>query len=693
MFSGNWSSVTLTFGGSDKVAKIEDIRNIVLLGHGGAGKTSLVEAILHKTGVTNRLGTIEDHSTVCDIDDEEKQRGHSIHSALSYATHDGKSINIIDTPGYPGFIGSALQSIAAVEAAVVVISAASGIEINTRKLFQAATEHGKPRIIVINKMDSDNVDLPALIENIQETFGSSCHCANLPSADKDSVIDCIINDQGESPVMNVEQAHIDLLETIVEADDDLMESYLGGEEITVEQIAGVFIKALVEGSIVPILFTDARKEVGITELLDLITRCVPSPVQAKPAILKDGETETELKADASGPLAGLVFRVGFDPRSNMKFSSIRLFSGKITAGSQIHVGDNKKGLRPGHPIKIQGGDTKEIDEGSAGDIVTLAKLEELKVGDLVHEGNLSGTIEMPILPKPMFSLAIEPASRGDEGKIGAALDKLMEEDGCFKISRNSQTKELVISGLGDLHLRVMLSKMENRYKIAVVTKQPKIPYHETITGKADGHYRHKKQSGGSGQFGEVYLRIEPAERDSDPPVEYSWDIFGGSIPGQYEPAVLKGIKDVMATGVVAGFPLQDVKVSVYDGKYHAVDSKEVAFRAAGKGAFIDAVQKARPVLLEPIVDIEITAPADNMGDIAGDMASRRGRITGQDMLAGGMMIIKAQVPLAEVAQYNSQLKSVTGGQGSYSMELSHYEPVPPNVQQQVIAQYAKKESE
>jgi elongation factor G len=675
------------------VAKIDDIRNIVLLGHGGAGKTSLVEAILHKTGVTNRLGTVEDQTTACDNDDEEKQRGHSIHSAIAYVEHGGKSINIIDTPGYPDFVGAALQSIPAVEAAVVVIGAASGIEMNTRKLFAAATKHGKPRIIVINKMDADNVDMPGLISTIQETFGSSCRCANLPAADKDSVIDCIVNDKGESPVMDVAQAHTDLVENIVEADDDLMESYLGGEEISAEQIGEVFIKALMEGAIVPILFTDARKEIGITELLDLVTNSVPSPVMAKPAILKDGETETELKADASEPLAGLVFRVGFDPRSSMKFSSIRIFSGKLTSTTHLHVGDNKKALRPGHPLKMQGGESKEIEEGSAGDIITLAKLEELKVGDVIHDEAVAGTIAMPVLPTPMFSLALEPASRGDEGKIGGALDKLTEEDGCFKISRDRQTKELVISGLGDLHLRVMLSKMEKRHKIAVNTKPPKIPYRETITAKADGHYRHKKQSGGAGQFGEVYLRVEPSERDSDPPVEYSWDIFGGSIPGQFEPAILKGIKDVMSAGVVAGFPLQDVKVSVYDGKYHPVDSKEVAFRAAGKGAFIDAVQKARPALLEPIVNIEITAPADNMGDITGDMASRRGRISGQDMLPGGMVLIKAQVPLAEVAQYNSQLKSVTGGQGSYSMELSHYEPVPPNVQQQVIAQYAKKNSE
>jgi elongation factor G len=342
---------------------------------------------------------------------------------------------------------------------------------------------------------------------------------------------------------------------------------------------------------------------------------------------------------------------------------------------------------------MQGADSTEAAEGAAGDIVALAKLEELHIGDLIHDGSLSGRIQMPAVPKPMFSLALEPASRGDEGKISGALDKLCDEDLCFKVDRDKQTKELVISGLGDLHLRVMLSKMEKRYKIAVNTKPPKIPYRETITAKADGHYRHKKQTGGAGQFGEVYLRVEPAERDSDPPVEYSWDIFGASIPGQYEPAVLKGVKDVMDSGVVAGFPMQDIKVSVYDGKHHPVDSKEVAFRAAGKGAFVDAINKAKPALLEPIVNIEITAPAENMGDITGDMASRRGRVSGQDMLAGGMVVIKAQVPLAEVAQYNSQLKSVTGGQGSYSMELSHYEPVPPNVQQQIVAQYAKKKEE
>jgi elongation factor G len=290
----------------------------------------------------------------------------------------------------------------------------------------------------------------------------------------------------------------------------------------------------------------------------------------------------------------------------------------------------------------------------------------------------------------MFSLALEPATRGDEQKISSALDKLCEEDPCFKITRDQQTKELVASGLGDLHLRVTLEKLQNHFKLSIITKEPKIPYRETITAKAEGHYRHKKQTGGAGQFGEVYLRTEPAERNSDPPLQFSWDIFGGSIPGQYEPAVAKGINDVMQNGVVAGFPLQDISVSIYDGKHHPVDSKEVAFRAAGKGAFIDAVQKSKPVLLEPIVNMEVMVPAENVGDITGDLASKRGRVQGQDMLPGNYIVIKARVPLSEVTQYNSQLKSVTGGRGSYSMTLSHYEIVPPNVQQQIVAQYAKK---
>ena len=674
------------------MANTGDIRNIILLGHAGAGKSSLAEAILHKTGATNRLGSVDDGTSICDYYDEEKEHQHSIQSAIVHAEHGGKLINIIDTPGYPDFIGPAIKAMPAVETAVIVISAAAGIETNTRKMFQLATEANMPRLIVVNKIDAENTDLAGLVKSIQETFGTQCRCANLPAADRTSIIDCVENGTGDSPLMDVNQAHTELIESVIEADDELMESYLGGEEVSAGKIASVFVKALQLGTIVPIIFTGARNEVGISEVLDLIVRYTPSPLEAEAAKIKNGEAVTELKADATGPLAGLVFRIGFDPRSNMKYSTIRIFSGTIKSETNLLQADVRKGIRPGHILKSQGGENKEIEAGLAGDIITLAKVEELKVGDLVHDGRVKGRFDMPAVPEPMFSLAIEPAKRGDEQKIGAALEKLCEEDPCFKVTRDQQTKELVASGLGDLHLRVMLEKMEKRFKLAVTTKEPKIPYCETITAKAEGHYRHKKQTGGAGQFGEVYLRVEPAERNSEPSLDFSWDIFGASIPGQFEPAVCKGVNDVMQSGVVAGFPMQDIKVSVYDGKHHPVDSKEVAFRTAGREAFAAAVQKAKPVLLEPIVNMEVTVPAENVGDITGDLASKRGRVIGQDMLAGNFIVIKAQVPLAEVAQYIGQLKSVTGGRGSYAMTLSHYEPTPPNIQQQIVAAYSKKKA-
>jgi elongation factor G len=644
---------------------------------------------MHKTGATNRLGSVDEKTSICDYYDEEKKHGHSIKSSVVHVSSGGKLINIIDTPGYPDFIGPSIKAIPAAETAIIVISASAGIETITRKVFDVTTKANKAKIIVINKMDSENVEWSRLIKDIQECFGIRCRCANLPAADHSSVIDCIENNEGQSPVMDVDTAHTELIESVIEVDDALMESYLGGETVQPEKIAGVFTRALLAGTVVPIVFTNARKEIGVSELLNIIEKYAPSPLQAPPAQLKAGDKQTTLAPDPAGHLAGMVFRIAFDPRSNMKFSSIRIFSGTLKSDTNMIRNDEKKGVRPGHILKSQGSETQEIDAGIAGDIITIGKIEDLKIGDLIHDGRLSGKFEMPAAPEPMFALALEPAARGDEQKIGAALEKLCEEDPCLKVSRDAQTKELVLNGLGDLHLRVMLEKMENRSKLKVNTKEPKIPYRETIATKAEGHYRHKKQTGGAGQFGEVYLRIEPAERNSNPPLQYSWDIFGGSIPGQYEPAVLKGVNEIMENGFVAGFPMQDIKVSVYDGKYHPVDSKEVAFRSAGKGAFLDALEKAKPVLLEPIVNIEISIPAENIGDIAGDLAGKRGRVLGQDMLPGNMLVIKAQVPLSEVTQYNSQLKSVTSGRGSYSMSLSHYEIVPPNIQANVIAQYAK----
>jgi elongation factor G len=672
------------------VASINDIRNIVLLGHGSSGKTSLAESILHITGASTRLGSVDEKSSISDFDDEEKHRGHSLHSTPLYVNFQGKLINIVDTPGYPDFIGPAITSIPAAESAIIVIGAAAGIEMNTRKLYQIAAEFGMPRVIVINKMDAENADLSELVSAIQTTFGPQCRCANLPTADKGGVIDCMVNETGDSPVMDVADAHTQLLESVIEADDAMMERYLGGEKINKEDVAKVFVKALMAGTVVPILFTNARKEIGVKEFLEFVSSYLPSPAQGKPIQVKSGDKTIDVKADSHGPLVGRVFRISYEPRSNMKYATMRIYSGTLKSDSNMIRSDDRKGIRPGHVLKTQGPDSKEVPAGEAGDIVTLAKLDELKLGDMIHDGNITGTFVVPPTPMPMFSLALEPAARGDEQKIGTALEKLLDEDPCFKTGRDQQTKELVISGLGDLHLRVMLSKLEKRFKLSVNTKQPKIPYKETIGAKADGHHRHKKQSGGAGQFGEVYLRVEPAPRGSDPTIEISWDVFGGAIPTQFEPAIGKGIMDVAVAGYIAGYPIQDVKVSIYDGKYHAVDSKEIAFRTAGKHAFQDALSKAKPSLLEPIVNMEITVPAENVGDITGDLSGRRGRVIGQDMLAGGMITIKAMAPLSEITNYNSSLKSVTGGQGSYSMTLSHYDPVPPQVQQQVVAAYQKE---
>lgn len=507
------------------MANSGDIRNVILLGYGGSGKTSLAEAILHKTGATNRLGSVNNQTSVCDYYDEEKQHRHSIQPAVIHTSCNNRLINIIDTPGYPDFAGTAIMAVPAAETAVVVISASAGIETNTRRLFELALKSHLSIVLVINKIDAENIDLPELLKSVRETFGPHCRCANLPSADNSSVIDCIENAAGTSSLMDAAAAHTELVESIIEADDALMESYLGGEKIPPEKIASVFTEAMKTGKIVPIVFTNARGETGITELLDIITRYTPSPAQAQPVRLKDGDKSTAPSADSTAPLAGLVFRIGSDPRSHMKYSSIRIFSGTLKSDTNMFRNDDRRAIRPGHILKSQGAENKELEAGTAGDIITLAKVEELELGDLIHDGRVSGRFEIPPVPEPMFSLALEPAARGDEQRIGAALSKLCAEDPCFKVTHDQQTKELVISGLGDLHLRVMLEKIEKRFKLSVKTKEPKIPYRETITANAEGHYRHKKQTGGAGQFGEVYLRVEPAERNSQPPLQFSWDIL------------------------------------------------------------------------------------------------------------------------------------------------------------------------
>ncbi len=672
----------------------QDIRNIVLLGHGGCGKTTLAEAILHTAGATSRFGTVEDGSTVMDFDATEKDRQHSINPSLAYVAYKGKDINIIDAPGYPDFIGGPVSAAGGADIAVIVISAAAGIEVNTRRLFKLAEELKLARAIVINKIQAENVDLMGLVGTIQEVFGASCKPMNLPADGGKKVIDCFVNTAGESDLGSAADAQTQLMESVIEADEKLMEAYLGGEKVSAEQLGAAFSKAMLAGTVIPILFTEARSAVGVPEFMDAVAQFFPGPDQSPARPIRKGEAAdaeaVKIVCDPAKPFIGQAFKVTSDPFVG-KQSWVRILQGSVAPDTMYVLKDGRKATKVGHLFKVFGKESREIQHAVAGDIISLAKVEEIKWGDVLHAESSAMYGQMPAAPTPMYSLAIEPKSRGDEQKISEALSKLAEEDPTFVGIRDNQTHETVISGIGDLHLRMMLEKMKGRFNLEVVTKQPKIPYRETVTAKAEGHHRHKKQTGGAGQFGEVYLRVEPLERGSG--FEFVDDIFGGSIPGQFVPAIEKGVRDVLAEGAIAGYPMSDVRVSVYDGKHHPVDSKEVAFRTAGKWAFIDAISKARPVLLEPIVNLEITIPAQYMGDISGDLNGRRGRIQGMDTLPGGMQAIRATAPLAEVMNYNSQLRSITGGQGSYTMEFSHYEPVPGNVQQQIVAKSEKKKQE
>ncbi|HUO10608.1 MAG TPA: elongation factor G [Phycisphaerae bacterium] len=670
-----------------------DIRNIVLVGHGGAGKTTLAEAMLHRCGIITRMGVVDEGNTVSDFEPEAKQHKHSTSTTLLFATHQGKEINLIDTPGYPDFIGQALASLPAVETAVIVVNAETGIETNTRRLYHAAGEMGLSRMIVINKIDKvkDIGQVEDLVSTLKETFGPELHCINLPKDYGRDVLDCFDLDRGATDFGDVKAIHQEMVESVVEIDDAEMEKYLSGEDIPPGELRQYFVKSMNAGHVVPILFAAAKNEVGIDDLLHILVEDLPSPENSKCKRLKKAEETVEVPCDVDKPLLAHVFKVTTDPYVG-KLAMLRILQGKMDSNTMFVCGDEKKSHKTGHVLKVEGRDHPELNTVSyAGDIVALAKVEEIHVDQIIHEPGTPNEWKpiTPRYPTPMFSLAIEPKSRGDEVKISGALSKLAEEDPTFKHTHDPQTHEIVVHGIGDLHLRIVLEKMKNRFNLEVLTHPPKIAYRETITSKAEGHYRHKKQTGGAGQFGEVYLRVEPLDRGQG--FEFVNDVFGGTIPGQYIPSVEKGVHDILSGGAIAGYPVQDIKVIVYDGKHHPVDSKDIAFRTAGKYALKDAITKARPALLEPIVNMEISVPERFVGDITGDLNGRRGRINGVDTLPGGMSSIRAVAPLAEVMTYNNQLRSVTSGQGSFVMEFSHYDVVPPNVQAKIVAAYKPKE--
>jgi elongation factor G len=670
----------------------EMIRTVALVGHGAAGKTSLAEALLHRAGAVMSMGSVEKGSTVCDFDPLEKSYQHSLNASLVNFAHGETRIHLIDTPGLPDFVGRAIGALPAVETAAIVISAQNGIEMITKRMMQWAGTRELCRMIVINKIDAENVDLPQLVSAIQATFGKECLPINLPAEGGKRVVDCFFNPSGDADFSSVEEAHQALIDQVVEVDEELMAKYLEQGEVSPSELHAPFEQALREGHLVPICFTSARNGAGVQELLDVFVKLMPNPTEGNPPhFLKgEGESAAPIKAapDPAKHVLAHVFKVMIDPFVG-KVGVFRVHQGTITKDTQLFIGDGRKPFKVSHPFLVQGKEFVETDALVPGDIGAVAKVEDIHFDAVLHDSHDEDHIHLEPLefPLPMHSLAVEPKRRGDEQRISEALHKLASEDPTFKVAHHASSNETVMSGLGDLHMRYIMDRLQSQYHVEVSTKPPRIPYRETITSRAEGHHRHKKQTGGAGQFGEVFLKVEPLPRGSG--FEFVDQVKGGTIPGQFMPAVEKGVRQVLDQGPIAGYPVQDVRVIVYDGKHHPVDSKEVAFISAGKRAFMDAIAKARPIILEPIVNVEITAPEPNMGDIAGDISSKRGQINGTDAASPGTVAIKAQVPLAELNNYQARLKSVTAGQGSFSVELSHYEPVPPNVQKELATVHSK----
>ncbi|WP_333844947.1 elongation factor G [Pelomicrobium sp.] len=668
----------------------EAIRAVALVGHAGAGKTTLAEALLYRAGAIPAMGSIERGTTVCDFDPLEKQHQHSLYSAVAHFEHQGTRIHLVDTPGYPDFLGQAISCLPAAETVIVVVNAQTGIELTTTRMMNWAARRRLCRMIVVNKIDAENTDLPALLNALQETFGKECLPINLPAAGGMKVVDCFFNPAGESDFSSVEQAHRALIDQVVEVDEELMALYLEQGDIDPGQLHAPFEKALREGHLVPICFASARTGVGVPELLDIFIKLLPNPTEGnpRPFIKGEGPQAEEFRAvpDPDKHVVAHVFKVSVDPFVG-KLGVFKVHQGTITKDSQLFIGDARKPFKVGHLFMLRGKEHIEVERCIPGDIGAVAKVEEIGFDAVLHDHHDEDRIHLQPLefPNPIYGLAIDPVKRGDEQRLWEVLTKLASEDPCLRVERLMSTNETVVWGLGELHLRTLLERMTTQYKLEVKTRPPRIEYRETITAPAEGHHRHKKQTGGAGQFGEVFLRIEPLPRGTG--FQFVDEVKGGAIPSQFIPAVEKGVQQVMETGAIAGYPMQDVRVVVYDGKSHPVDGKEVAFITAGKKAFLDAVMKARPIVLEPIVRIEITVPEANMGDVAGDISSKRGQVTGTQSGRGGMVTVTGLVPLSELNNYQSRLKSLTGGAGSYSVEFSHYEPVPPNVQQQLVAQH------
>ncbi|HAS6350848.1 TPA: elongation factor G [Vibrio vulnificus] len=664
---------------------INKIRNIAFVGQSGSGKTTLIEKLLFACDATTHLGSIEKGDTVTDFDDQSIQYQHSIEAtpvALSWQKH---RLNIIDTPGLSELLGRSLSVFPAVETSVLVLDPQMPLTQVTDKLFQFAQQQKKCQMIIINKLDNHGNQLEKLLDEIQDHFGSNCLPINLPSADGNEVVDCFFEPQYQQATLlsSVEAAHETLIDQVVEVDEELMELYLEqGSELTPAQLHDPFEEALRTGHVVPICFASAQTGAGIELLLRTLAELMPMPNEGNPPLLQKNGKMIKVNCDTLEHTVAHVYKISVDPYMG-KLAYLRVFQGEINAGSQLYVGESNKAFKVGHLYQLQGKQRTEISRALAGDFCVLAKVDELEFDSIVHDSHDEDDVSLKTLhfPQPMYSLSLKPTKRGDEQKLGEVLNRVVSEDPSLCLEHRARTNETILSGQGEFHLKIALEKMASVYKLEVDTEQPSVEYFETITKPAEGQYRHKKQSGGAGQFGEVHLSVKPLERGAG--FQFVNKVVGGAIPTSLIPAVEKGIHQALEEGAISNNPIRDIEVTVHDGKYHSVDSKEIAFVIAGKKAFLDAVKKADPIVLEPIVQLELTIPTNNVGDVTGDLSGNRGLIEGTEPQANNLTLIKGKSPLNELQDYARKLRALTGGEGSFNMSLSHYEPAPPAVQKRV----------
>lgn len=670
-----------------------NLRTVALVGHGASGKTTLAETLLASSGAIASRGSVEKGNTVCDFDPQEKELGHSLNSAMASFNWLDAQIHMIDTPGYPDFAGQAIGALAAVDTALIVINAQTGIELTTERMMRLAGARNLCRMIVINKIDAENVDLPKLVAAIRERFGRECMLLDIPAHQSQDVVELLGHDHGDSDFESVTEAHRALIDQIVEEDEDLLARYLDeGTDPNPDELHAPFEKALRAGHLIPILFVSARTGAGIPQLLDALAKLAPNPTEGNPPPFYKGKLSDpdnrpfDAIPDPGKHVLAHVFKVVSDPFVG-KVGIFRVHQGTVRKDMQLFVGETKRAFKVSHLYRRLGKEYIEVDALVPGDIGAISKVDEIEFDCVLHDSHEEDHIHLKPLefPEPMQGLAVETKKKADEQRLFDVLHKLEVEDPCFKVERHPTTNETVIRGLGEMHLRAKLSRMAQQFKIELDTRPPQIAYRETITKKAEGHCRHKKQSGGAGQFGEVMLRVEPLERGSG--FEFVDIVKGGVIPGVFMASVEKGVRQALEDGVIGGFPVHDIRVVVHDGKSHSVDSKDIAFFTAGRKATIEAIQAASPIILEPIVDIEVLAPDAAVGDLSGDLSSKRGQLTGTQSRGSGTMAINGKVPLAELDDYQGRLKSLTGGQGSYSISFSHYAPVPAQTQQQLASQH------